>query len=135
MPTPPRKPRSSSPLSSIKTAVKEAAKEPEQVPVAAAPAHADEPPAPEHKRVVDERGRSYATGRRKNAIARVWIKPGSGKITVNGREVQVYFARPVLQMRWIVGAGGCRQARYLAGTHLFRAGIARTAQGSAVSAP
>ena len=47
---------------------------------------------------IDALGRSYATGKRKNAIARVWIKPGSGKITVNGRESQVYFARPVLQM-------------------------------------
>ena len=43
-------------------------------------------------------GRSYATGRRKNAIARVWIKPGSGKVTVNGREFEDYFARPVLRM-------------------------------------
>lgn len=47
---------------------------------------------------IDEQGRSYATGKRKNAIARVWIKPGSGKITVNGREVEQYFARPVLRM-------------------------------------
>jgi len=47
---------------------------------------------------IDAQGRSYATGKRKNAIARVWIKPGSGKITVNGREVEVYFARPVLRM-------------------------------------
>ncbi len=46
----------------------------------------------------DAQGRSYATGKRKNAIARVWIKPGSGKITVNGREVLTYFARPVLRM-------------------------------------
>jgi len=43
-------------------------------------------------------GRSYATGKRKNAIARVWVKPGSGQIIVNGRDHQVYFARPVLQM-------------------------------------
>ncbi len=48
--------------------------------------------------VRDELGRAYATGKRKNAIARVWIKPGSGKVTVNGRELNVYFARPVLQM-------------------------------------
>ena len=48
--------------------------------------------------VRDELGRSYATGKRKDAVARVWIKPGSGKVTVNGREIQVYFARPVLQM-------------------------------------
>jgi small subunit ribosomal protein S9 len=47
---------------------------------------------------IDEHGRAYATGKRKNAIARVWIKPGSGKITVNGREQEVYFARPVLRM-------------------------------------
>lgn len=48
--------------------------------------------------VRDELGRSYATGKRKDAIARVWIKPGSGKVTVNGREMDKYFARPVLQM-------------------------------------
>jgi len=53
---------------------------------------------PVHVRKVDAQGRSYATGKRKNAIARVWIKPGSGKITVNGRGVEVYFARPVLRM-------------------------------------
>jgi small subunit ribosomal protein S9 len=47
---------------------------------------------------IDAQGRSYATGKRKNAVARVWIKPGSGKITVNGRDSAVYFARPVLRM-------------------------------------
>jgi len=47
---------------------------------------------------IDAQGRAYATGKRKNAIARVWIKPGPGKITVNGREVETYFARPVLRM-------------------------------------
>jgi len=47
---------------------------------------------------IDELGRSYATGKRKNAIARVWIKPGPGKIVVNGRDVDTYFARPVLRM-------------------------------------
>jgi small subunit ribosomal protein S9 len=46
----------------------------------------------------DELGRSYATGKRKNAVARVWIKPGNGKIEVNGRDSPVYFARPVLRM-------------------------------------
>jgi small subunit ribosomal protein S9 len=46
----------------------------------------------------DALGRSYATGRRKNAIARVWIKPGKGEITVNGKRVGAYFARPVLRM-------------------------------------
>lgn len=48
--------------------------------------------------VRDALGRSYATGKRKDAVARVWIKPGSGRVTVNGRELNVYFARPVLQM-------------------------------------
>ena len=48
--------------------------------------------------VRDELGRSYATGKRKDAIARVWIKPGSGKVVVNGKEIDKYFARPVLQM-------------------------------------
>ena len=46
----------------------------------------------------DEFGRAYATGKRKDAVARVWIKPGSGKVTVNGKEMKEYFARPVLQM-------------------------------------
>ena len=46
----------------------------------------------------DAQGRSYATGRRKNAVARVWIKPGKGDITVNGKKVMTYFARPVLRM-------------------------------------
>jgi len=48
--------------------------------------------------VIDAQGRAYATGKRKNAIARVWIKPGKGKITVNGRDQEIYFARPVLRM-------------------------------------
>ncbi|MBE0413825.1 30S ribosomal protein S9 [Yoonia sp.] len=48
--------------------------------------------------VRDELGRSYATGKRKDAVARVWIRPGSGKVTVNGKEMKTYFARPVLQM-------------------------------------
>ena len=47
---------------------------------------------------IDDLGRSYATGKRKDAVARVWIKPGNGKITVNGRVVETYFARPVLRM-------------------------------------
>src|SRR5690625_1260735 len=46
----------------------------------------------------DEHGRSYATGRRKESVARVWIKPGRGQITVNGKAVDAYFARPVLRM-------------------------------------
>ena len=50
------------------------------------------------QRRLDPQGRAYATGKRKNAIARVWIKPGTGKITVNGRDSPIYFARPVLRM-------------------------------------
>lgn len=46
----------------------------------------------------DSLGRSYATGKRKDAVARVWVKPGSGKVVVNGKDINEYFARPVLQM-------------------------------------
>jgi small subunit ribosomal protein S9 len=46
----------------------------------------------------DAKGRAYATGKRKDAVARVWIKPGRGQITVNGKEEKIYFARPVLRM-------------------------------------
>ncbi len=60
------------------------------------PAAEDQAPAREPVR--DELGRSYATGKRKDAVARVWIRPGSGKVTVNGKEMEKYFARPVLQM-------------------------------------
>jgi small subunit ribosomal protein S9 len=59
------------------------------------PAAAD---APRYVKKVDKQGRAYATGKRKDAVARVWVKPGSGKITVNTRTVEVYFARPVLRM-------------------------------------
>ena len=55
-----------------------------------------EPDLPEPQ--IDEHGRAYATGRRKDAVARVWIKPGSGRVTVNGKPQEVYFARPVLRM-------------------------------------
>ena len=55
-----------------------------------------EPEAPEPQ--IDALGRAYATGKRKNAIARVWIKPGGGRYTVNGRDEMTYFARPVLRM-------------------------------------
>ena len=54
--------------------------------------------APVYEQKLDEYGRAYATGKRKDAVARVWIKPGSGKVEVNGRDVTEYFARPVLQM-------------------------------------
>ena len=74
---------------------------------AAAPAEAAEeaappPPvqeeAPLREQQLDKHGRAYATGRRKDAVARVWLKPGSGKIVVNGREQEVYFARPTLRL-------------------------------------
>jgi small subunit ribosomal protein S9 len=58
-------------------------------------------PAPEASHYVqklDKHGRAYATGKRKNAVARVWLKPGRGQATVNGRALDVYFARPVLRM-------------------------------------
>ena len=54
--------------------------------------------APQYVQKLDKQGRAYATGKRKNAIARVWIRPGNGKIEVNGRDSPVYFARPVLRM-------------------------------------
>jgi small subunit ribosomal protein S9 len=63
---------------------------------AAAPAAA--PEAAPRLPVRDKLGRAYATGKRKNAVARVWIKPGSGKVVVNGKTMAEYFARPVLQM-------------------------------------
>ena len=56
------------------------------------------PEAPRHVQKLDAHGRAYATGKRKDAVARVWIKPGAGKVTVNGRDVGTYFARPVLRM-------------------------------------
>ena len=59
---------------------------------------AAQPAAPVHVQKLDKLGRAYATGKRKNAIARVWVKPGSGKIVVNDKEFAKYFARPVLQM-------------------------------------
>ena len=57
-----------------------------------------QPEAPLREQQLDKFGRAYATGRRKDAVARVWLKPGSGKITVNGREQEVYFARPTLRL-------------------------------------
>ena len=56
------------------------------------------PESPQYVKKVDKQGRAYATGKRKDAVARVWVKPGSGKIIVNDKEFQAYFARPVLQM-------------------------------------
>jgi small subunit ribosomal protein S9 len=70
----------------------------------AAPAEAAPPPppaqseAPLREQQLDKFGRAYATGRRKDAVARVWLKPGSGKIEVNGRDQETYFARPSLRL-------------------------------------
>ena len=89
--------------------------EPEAAPPAAdaspedaAPPAEDEAPAPPappqgiqailREQQLDKQGRAYATGRRKDAVARVWLKPGSGKIVVNGRDQEVYFARPTLRL-------------------------------------
>jgi len=57
-----------------------------------------EPAAPVHVQKLDAHGRAYATGKRKNAVARVWLKPGSGRILINEKDFTAYFARPVLQM-------------------------------------
>ena len=84
----------------------------QEAPAAAAPAAAaaagDEAPAvpqapmqaptPLREQQIDKQGRAYATGRRKDAVARVWLKPGTGKIIVNGRDQEVYFARPTLRL-------------------------------------
>ncbi len=56
------------------------------------------PEAPKYVQKIDKQGRAYATGKRKNAVARVWIKPGAGKVLVNERAIEVFFARPVLRM-------------------------------------
>lgn len=65
--------------------------------VAEAAANA-EPAAPVYVQKLDAQGRAYATGKRKDAVARVWIKPGTGKITINKKDYTAYFGRPVLQM-------------------------------------
>lgn len=54
--------------------------------------------APLREREIDAQGRAYATGRRKDAVARVWVKPGTGKITINGKDQETYFARPTLRL-------------------------------------
>ncbi|MGZ8283914.1 MAG: 30S ribosomal protein S9 [Allosphingosinicella sp.] len=64
----------------------------------AAPPAPQAPPAPLREQQLDKQGRAYATGRRKDAVARVWLKPGNGTITVNGRDQGVYFARPTLRL-------------------------------------
>lgn len=58
----------------------------------------DTPEQPKYVQKLDKQGRAYATGKRKNAVARVWIKPGSGVVTINEKPVEAFFARPVLRM-------------------------------------
>ena len=79
------------------TAEETAAAPAEEAPAEAAPVAAEPSSAPAEPKL-DAQGRAYATGKRKNAVARVWIKPGSGRLTVNGKDGPAYFARPVLQM-------------------------------------
>lgn len=84
-------------LEDLKDVVVEGAK---AAAVTAAEATGDEvnAEAPKYVKKIDAKGRSYATGKRKDAVARVWIMPGTGKVTVNGRDQAVYFARPVLRL-------------------------------------
>ena len=63
-----------------------------------APAPGSQIAAAVREKVIDAQGRAYATGRRKNAVARVWVMPGTGKITINGRDQAIYFARPTQRM-------------------------------------
>ena len=65
---------------------------------APAPVEPAAPSAPLREQQLDKQGRAYATGRRKDAVARVWLKPGNGTITVNGRDQAIYFARPTLRL-------------------------------------
>ena len=67
-------------------------------PAADAAEIAQNPAAPLREQELDAQGRAYATGRRKDATARVWLKPGTGKVVVNGKEQEVYFARPTLRL-------------------------------------
>jgi small subunit ribosomal protein S9 len=66
-----------------------------EAPVATAPVL---PTTPLRAQEIDAQGRAYATGRRKDAVARVWLKPGTGKVTINGRDQEIYFARPTLRL-------------------------------------
>src|SRR5262249_35364381 len=98
--TAPRRPRAAQTtvqgLANLRQAMQTAARAPA---AAAATPAAPIPAAPiDVQPKIEEQGRAYATGKRKNAVARVWIRPGSGKIEVNGRDSPVYFARPVLRM-------------------------------------
>ena len=92
--------QSLSDLASLTATAPAAAAAPAAAPVEAgeAPAAPVQPSAPLRAQEIDSLGRAYATGRRKDAVARVWVKPGTGKITVNGRDQEIYFARPTLRL-------------------------------------
>ena len=77
------------------------------------PTQPAQPTMPLRAQELDAYGRAYATGRRKDAVARVWLKPGTGKITVNGRDQEVYFARPTLRLviNQVFGVAG-REGQY-----------------------
>ena len=91
-------------LSDLADLANQAAAAPVVAPAAGTDAAAPAPivqvrePHPLREQILDKFGRAYATGRRKDAVARVWLKPGSGKITINGRDQEVYFARPTLRL-------------------------------------
>ena len=94
-------------LSDLASLTQQAPAAPQQQDAAPAAAPAPDATAPEalalpttplRAQEIDKYGRAYATGRRKDAVARVWLKPGSGKITINGRDQEVYFARPTLRL-------------------------------------
>ena len=116
------------------------------------------PQAPKYVQKLDKQGRAYATGKRKDAVARVWIKPGAGKIVVNTRTVETYFARPVLRMLiqqplvaanrqgqydvvctvsggGLSGPGRRCASRSVQGAHQVRAGAARGAQARRLPHP
>ena len=116
------------------------------------------PEAPKYVQKLDKQGRAYATGKRKDAVARVWIKPGAGKIMINDRTVETYFARPVLRMliqqplvaanrqrpvrrdlhrlrRRTFGPGRRRASRPFQGADALRAGPARRAQARRLPHP
>ncbi|MGI8930803.1 MAG: 30S ribosomal protein S9 [Sphingomicrobium sp.] len=92
-----QEPEAPAPAPTAETPATEAAPAVETTVEAPAPANL-QPEAPLREQQLDKFGRAYATGRRKDAIARVWLKPGSGKIVVNGRDQETYFARPTLRL-------------------------------------
>ena len=94
-----QEPEAPAPAPAAETTATDAAPAAEATPEDSAPAPINlQPEAPLREQQLDKYGRAYATGRRKDAIARVWLKPGSGKIVVNGRDQETYFARPTLRL-------------------------------------